>query len=210
MKRDIDIREISDGRKYYKNDMVRAGCNGCKGCFQCCTGMGDSIRLDPYDVYRIAEGLQISFQQMLEHYLELRVVDAVIQPNLKFTETDTCPFLNEAGRCNIHEFRPGFCRMFPLGRAYESDGFYYILQTHECPMPNKTKVRVSNWLGLKDDMAFYEEFIYKWHTLMIEVGTIVEESEQEKANRITMAMLQTFYVLPFDATMDFNIQFQSR
>ena len=32
MKRDIDINEISDGKLYGPNDMVKADCGDCKGC----------------------------------------------------------------------------------------------------------------------------------------------------------------------------------
>ena len=32
MKRNIDIKEISDGKLYGPNDMVKADCRGCEGC----------------------------------------------------------------------------------------------------------------------------------------------------------------------------------
>ncbi len=52
MKRNVSLAEISDGRLYGENDMVKADCHGCKGCSKCCHGMGESIVLDPYDIYR--------------------------------------------------------------------------------------------------------------------------------------------------------------
>ena len=51
MERNIDLNEISDGRFYTANDMVRADCQGCEGCSVCCHGMGKSILLDPLDVH---------------------------------------------------------------------------------------------------------------------------------------------------------------
>ena len=39
MLRDIDLNEISDGRLYTANDMVKADCMGCQGCASCCQGM---------------------------------------------------------------------------------------------------------------------------------------------------------------------------
>ena len=36
MLRDIDLNEISDGRLYTANDMVKADCMGCQGCASCC------------------------------------------------------------------------------------------------------------------------------------------------------------------------------
>lgn len=50
MERNWDLSERTDGRLYTKNDMVKAGCNDCKGCSACCHGMGESIVLDPYDI----------------------------------------------------------------------------------------------------------------------------------------------------------------
>ena len=52
MEREIDLKEISDGRLYSSSDMVKADCGDCKGCSACCQGMGSSILLDPYDIYR--------------------------------------------------------------------------------------------------------------------------------------------------------------
>ena len=49
MKRYIDLNEISDGKLYTANDLVKADCHDCKGCSACCQGMGSSIVLDPMD-----------------------------------------------------------------------------------------------------------------------------------------------------------------
>ena len=42
MKRQVDIREISDGKLYGAGDMVKADTGGCAGCSACCRGMGNS------------------------------------------------------------------------------------------------------------------------------------------------------------------------
>ena len=133
MEREVDLKEISDGRLYGINDMVKAGCNDCAGCSLCCEGMGNSIILDPYDIYSLEKGLGVTFENLMtDEKMELNVVDGVIQPNLKMQRQDSCGFLNAQGRCSIHDFRPGFCRMFPLGRIYEENSFRYFLQIHEC------------------------------------------------------------------------------
>ena len=51
MRRQVSIEEISDGKLYSANDMVKADCQDCKGCSACCHGMGESIMLDPLDIY---------------------------------------------------------------------------------------------------------------------------------------------------------------
>lgn len=46
MRRNVDLNEISDGKLYTSNDMVKADCYECQGCSACCRGMGKSIILD--------------------------------------------------------------------------------------------------------------------------------------------------------------------
>ena len=41
MKRNVSLEEISDGKLYTSNDMVKADCGDCQGCSACCHGMGD-------------------------------------------------------------------------------------------------------------------------------------------------------------------------
>ena len=127
--------------------MVKADCMGCQGCASCCQGMGDSIVLDPYDMYRLCMGLKTTPAALLASSLELGVVDGLILPHLKMNgNTDSCTYLNKNGRCSIHPFRPGFCRLFPLGRYYENHSFSYFLQTHECQNPARQRLKSVNGL----------------------------------------------------------------
>ena len=128
MLRDMDIKEISDGQLYKNNDMAKLGCNDCKGCSDCCKGMGNSIVLDPYDVYRLTEHLNCTFERLIGEAFELTVVDGLILPCLAMKgPEEACTFLNKEGRCSVHPYRPGICRLFPLGRIYEEDSFSYFL-----------------------------------------------------------------------------------
>ena len=99
MRREQTLEEISDGKLYDSNDMVKADCHDCEGCCDCCQGMGDSVLLDPYDVYRLSAGLQKSAEQLLQEYLELGVTDGNILPHLRMTGVkEQCIFLNSEGR----------------------------------------------------------------------------------------------------------------
>ena len=119
MRREVTLEEISDGRLYDANDMVKADCQDCKGCCDCCKGMGDSVILDPYDVCRLSRGLGKQPQELIGTVLELGVSDGNILPHLMMKgKEESCVFLNEEGRCSVHAIRPGFCRLFPLGRYY--------------------------------------------------------------------------------------------
>ena len=75
MKRNIDIKEISDGKLYGPNDMVKADCRGCEGCSACCHGMGTSIVLTPLDIYRLEKELNASFGELMTKGVELNLAD---------------------------------------------------------------------------------------------------------------------------------------
>lgn len=116
MFRNCSMEDISDGRLYDINDMARLGCNDCQGCFKCCTDMGNSIVLDPLDVFRIRFNSGESIEGLLQNKLELNIVDGVILPNIRMSGTDArCPYLNEEGRCYIHEYRPECAGFFRSG-----------------------------------------------------------------------------------------------
>ena len=129
MRREVSLEEISDGRLYELNDMVKADCQDCAGCHDCCEGMGDSVVLDPMDVYRLCTNLGKTPQELVSTGLiQFDAMDGNILPHLCMSgKNQCCVFLNEQGRCSIHDFRPGFCRLFPLGRFYENGGFKYFL-----------------------------------------------------------------------------------
>lgn len=254
MKRNVSLEEISDGRLYSKNDMAKVGCGDCRGCCSCCKGMGNSVILDPYDIYRLTVLMGSTFEELMQGKIELNVVDGVILPNLAMSnETETCAFLNEQGRCSIHAYRPGICRLFPLGRYYEtrdyradgicakalqmdseeySDsrmgkvddrtgvnfvelsekkkrGFHYFLQIHECPAPNKTKVKIEKWVDTPH-LPRYEQFICEWHYFLEAVELrIAEETEDLAIKNINLFLLKLFFIQPYQKT-DFYEQFEGR
>lgn len=210
MRREVTLAEISDGKLYGLNDMVKAGCNGCIGCSACCRGMGSSITLDPADVWRLTTGLEMTFEQLLNHHIELNVVDGVILPNLKMAGPDeACSFLDEHGRCRIHAFRPGICRLFPLGRYYDNNTFRYFLQVHECKKENRMKVKVRKWIDMPDIQS-YEAFINDWHYFLLEMqAKITGSADGEMAKWVSMYLLKQFYMLPYGSD-DFYREFTER
>lgn len=211
MKRAVDLNEISDGSLYGANDMVRADCGGCIGCSACCRGMGSSIVLDPLDVYRLCAALNCNFDTLLAEHLELNVVDAVILPNLKMTgPKESCSFLSASGRCGIHAYRPGICRLFPLGRYYENGTFRYFLQVHECKKENRTKVKVRKWLDMPD-LKRYEKFVTDWHYFLNDAEAVAgQETDPNMRKGISLYLLQNFYRRPYGVKEDFYEQFDRR
>ena len=215
MKRDVDIDEISDGRRYRSGDMVKIGCAECAGCSECCRQVDDTIILDPYDIYQLCKGLDTTFDTLMskepEPAIELDYADSLLLPHLKLSRSSgACTFLSSEGRCTIHSFRPGFCRLYPLGRIYENGSFSYFIQIHECPYPNKTKVKIKKWLGI-DNLSTYEAYVLKWHDILDEarheVSLLHDQSEQ---SRYIVSFLKKYYQIPYDKTLPFYEQFNER
>ena len=213
MKRRVDMREISDGKLYGLNDMVKADCGDCRGCSACCRGMSNYIVLDPFDMFRLTTGLHTDFQHLMDGYIELNVTDGIILPNLKMNgQEERCAFLTGEGRCRIHSVRPGICRLFPLGRIYreEGRGFDYFLQVHECKKENRSKVKVRKWIDTPD-VKRNQKFVADWHYFLKDVQKYLQEkADDELIKKITMQILQYFYIEPYDKERDFYEQFDLR
>ncbi len=222
MIRNVDIKEISDGKLYNANDMVKLGVDDCAGCHACCCGTGDTLNLDPYDVYRMEAGLKKNFKEILATHLELRVADGVIMPFLRMdkmlevtsagvtvTENEACTFLNSEGRCSIHDCRPSICRLFPLGRIYEGGGHKYLLMENECHKERRVKIKIKKWLETPD-LQRYEKYIDEWHGLVEKIIENAKNMEEDKLKALNMAILQLFYFADYDITKDFYGQFEDR
>lgn len=197
---DNELRKITDGKFYELNDMVKVGCHDCEGCSTCCQGMGQSILLDPYDVYMLTTSLGKSFEELMEGPVELHVEEGLILPNLKMVGgegQEKCSFLNDKGRCSIHSIRPGICRLFPLGRNYEGDRMNYFLLTNECPATNRTKMKVSKWIDATN-VKQYQQFLIDWHKLTKAFrAEILESDDDVQSKNLTMLFLQLFYMKPY-------------
>lgn len=212
MERNWDLAKVSDGKLYESNDLVKVGCNGCKDCSACCHGMGNSIVLDPFDFYRLTLGLDKTPEELLDSALELNTVDGLALPNLKMQgENEACFFLNEEGWCSIHSYRPGICRIFPLGRIYQKDQFRYFIQIHECKAAHKTKIKIKNWIDT-NDIEKNDAFILDWHYFLknyqeqIKAG-ILKGAEWKQVN---LRILQCFYLTPYDRDTTFYLQYEKR
>lgn len=203
-----ELLRVSDGKLYDLNDMVRVGCNDCEGCFSCCTGMGESIVLDPFDIWTLSRNLDRSFQELLENELELSNQDGLVLPSIKMAGSkEACSFLGENGRCSIHAFRPGICRLFPLGRNYEDDIMRYFILKDACPRPNKTKVKVEKWVALGDPKK-HHEFLIKWHQITKQFRIELQGYDEEEGKKLTLVFLNLFYFKPYEG--DFFEEFYSR
>ena len=195
-----------DGKKYGIDDEAPIGCDDCCGCSSCCHEMGDTVIQDPYDLWlftsnmRLAGGAKVTFEILVsdDGPWELSVHDGVIMPNIKMVEEGRCPFLNSNGRCTIHRFRSGLCRLFPLGRGFEEDGTisYYVLNSKigcEKLKGAGSNVAINEWLGI-EDIDRYEAFQSRWHALKKRIALLVMHSDEHESREINAQFLDVFYV----------------
>ena len=186
---------------YCAEDLARIAPHNCEGCGECCRGMGDTIHIDPWDIMMLTSHLHMTFMELLDRDLDLRVEDGLLLPNLAINDDHpVCPFLDESLRCTIHDFRPGICRLFPLGREYSGNGFHYILTEGQCTR-KKYKVKIKKYLDIPD-LNSYETFIGEWHAFIRKEqrrmqGTM-DISEKQTRN---MEFLKTFYMTPYHPEM---------
>ena len=183
-------------RRLTSKDMAKIACSACEGCGECCRGMGDTIHLDPLDVQRLREGLHSSFGELLDKVIALHVEDGLILPHLLQTpgERGQCVFLDEDGRCRIHSFRPGLCRLFPLGRDYDGDKFAYFVVDGGCRKEGKVKIRIDKWLGISpSELPRYERFVADWHYFVRDTQRALSGVDEARAKEINLAILGLFY-----------------
>ncbi len=204
--------DLHNAKLYGNNDMVKVDCHECKGCSSCCRDMGESIWIDPMDVYHMTLFLHKTFSELLEKEVELHVEDGLIMPNIRMIGAGEpkCSFLNVEGRCSIHTARPGFCRLFPLGRSYEGGEIRYFLLDDACPAPTKSKMKINKWLNVPR-IKEYERFLVNWHELTKGLRCFYEANTDNDAvmKAINMQFLQIFYLTPYDEG-DFYLQFDAR
>ena len=208
MRREVRMEDISDGKLYTAEDMVRAGCGDCAGCSACCRGMGDSLVLDPLDVYRLNIEGKVGLNELFSRYLDFHVEDGLILPHMKMAEA--CGFLDENGRCQVHPFRPGICRLFPLGRFYENGGFRYFLQVNECKKKNRSKGKVKHFLDTPD-LPRYEKYVADWHYFLLDAQKGIRAmGDQGRAKAANLYLLNRFFLTPYDGNREFYGQFYER
>lgn len=198
MEHKVNLAEISDGKLYTLSDTVFVACDGCGNRAECCRFAGDTVTLDPYDFYCFAQGGLGSFTELYQSgTVGLLTNQGLILPHLVF-KNDCCPFLKEDGRCRIHAYRPGLCRLFPLARLFGEDSVSYIRQIHECPLKAEKAVTVAEWLGYNESKE-YEAYSLSYSRLLGRCRLFFETlSDAQDRSSFAMAFLRYFFQTPYD------------
>ncbi len=202
------LEEISDGKLYDIEDIVKADTCGCGGCNDCCCDVGELVILTPFDVYEMVTYLGVEFDELVGQNIELRQNNKILLPYLKMNDDNkNCSFLNKEGRCIIHSKRPNICRLFPLGRVYKDDDFKYFLQIGNCPKEDLKDIKVSQWVGI-DNYDENKKFILEWYkfikALTFRLKFVRDEKEIEEINK---TLLDNCYRVEIEEGKDFYSTF---
>lgn len=191
------------------NDMARIDVHDCKGCSKCCHNMGQSIVLNPWDIYQICENTGLTFYELLAGPLELHEENGLLFVNIKLQPQNAvnlqsgyrCPYLNEQERCSIHDFRPGVCRLFPLGRQYLDDGnqIKYFILLDVCDAA-KSKIKISKYLQIPN-YPMYEKFLIEYNKLQRK-GLIFVNENRDRAAEYNKRYLELLFCEEYDSFYD--------
>lgn len=201
----------------------------CDMCGKCCTSNTiDSILFKPYDIYKIAKGLNIKTEEVLDKYAEFYIGGQSGFPIIRMlsNKNGKCYFLKKAGNkslCGINDFKPGSCSLYPLGRAIvtnknanenkDEKEVIYFLQDVNCGFKNKQNT-VDSWLGIHRE---YEEFVLKNEAYMFnKISKMIDLQElnllfnscssMDKIISKYYSALLNLYYLNYNTDIDFKTQ----
>jgi Fe-S-cluster containining protein len=128
----------ADARVLAESDLLQLTC-GAAGCSSTCCKAAAPIVLNPYEVARICKATGMSYEDLLD---VLDTDRAKGFPLVMLPRDPACHFWTATG-CRIYEARPLACRLFPLGRVFESNRSHIVLpEVNRCsglvPTPAKT------------------------------------------------------------------------
>ena len=183
---DLDDMFPKNNELLSSSDEADIECNDCIGCDTCCCReISATVILDSWDIALLKKGTGKTFDEMVEEGL-LRIIefDGLKLPAFGMKkEKYECCFLNDAGRCTVHPYRSGICRLYPLARLWKEDGsFAYYLQKGECVHRTTAKTKVSDWLGY-DDIESYEKAVREYHDRLKAAKRAVYSTNSEEQRR---------------------------
>jgi len=210
MRKIESLEGISDGNLYDVNSMVKAESDGCKNCSHCCYHIEGLVELNPYDLYELSKATGKDYKELLNDKIEVIPQAKLGLFYLKMdNDTKGCSFLDSQGRCSIHPYRPGICRLFPLGRVYSQDDFKYYMQVGACIKPSLRKVKVKNWINI-ESYKDNKDFILTWRQLLKALSFKLRFLSQEESEKLNDYLHEQLFNIDPKSYGDFYQEFYER
>ncbi len=179
----------------------RFRCHKGISCFtKCCRGI--DIMLTPYDILTLRKRLELSSEEFLAIYTELKLLQKadlpIVTMKLLDDEQKSCPFVRDEEGCIIYKDRPTTCRYYPLGMgslsytghsndaeddADENDAFFFMVKEDHClGFEEEKEWTVADW---REDQGvdIRDEVNAGWTDLIVRKKSVpmtIKLSEQSK------------------------------
>ncbi len=105
-----------------ETDPLQLSC-GIGGCASNCCTSGEPIVLNPYEIARICQASNMSYEDLLD-IVDTDRADGF--PLVMLPREPACHFWTKQG-CGIYNARPLACRLFPIGRVYDTMRSWFVL-----------------------------------------------------------------------------------
>jgi len=139
------------------NTRFKFDCHKGVKCFtKCCRGI--DIMLTPYDILTMRTRLELTSQEFLAIFTDLKLLEKgdlpIVTMKLLDDERRSCPFVRDGQGCIIYEDRPTTCRYYPLGvgslsYASEQDNaeefFFTVKEDHCLGFEEEKEWTVAEW-----------------------------------------------------------------
>lgn len=205
----ISEKEIN----YYLNNTLQLTdtfCFDCQMCGSCCRKRQEPIAVTGFDIYRIAQALDMEPWNIIKKYMRGTIGHISHLPVVYLAERPdgSCKLLRK-GRCIVQNSKPIVCALFPLGRLQtdEKSHFGYFLSNSCClGMQTGTKKwTLQEWLD-NFGIRKYEKESLVWNKLIMDIVSITSKMPISKIhNYVITAMFNTMYT-HYDISEDFVVQ----
>ncbi len=195
----------------------------CRKCGKCCKHQ-NTILFNSRDIFKIAQKLQITPEEVISKYAETYIGSASRIPVVHMVprgQNEVCPFLTD-GLCSIHDCKPTVCALFPLGRVVVNAAALekglddshvevkYMLNDTDCGSRKRVNT-VREWLA-RFGVPEHDEFFLLWSKLAIKLRAMICTLEEHHVSNKTLnlfwnAIFFTLY-LDYDTSKEFLPQFQ--
>lgn len=193
----------------------------CKTCGKCCIHR-DDVLLHPKDIYNMAKELHLTTEELIEKYCEVYIGQDSRIPIVRLKPRGSvhrCPLLKDR-KCQVHDAKPGICKLYPLGRYLvllgktsadiDMDSVQYIFNKPDCKGSEGTETHtVREWLE-SFGIPVKDEFFIKWQKLVMEMGTVFRKIEKKVSEKTLEMLWNAAFIglyLHYNTELDFMSQF---
>lgn len=159
-------------------------------CFtECCKRL--KLVLTPYDCIKLKGYLNLSSDEFLDAYCDLRYEEGIFPLYyLRMKEDGTCPFLSPSG-CKVYEARPAACRLYPVGRGStfvreEKELFFLVKEKHCLGHQVQREWSISEWLN-HEGVTEYDKANAPWVQVVTSGNKIDKQGLEKKLKMFLMA-----------------------